>query len=184
MDGCGFLGAKLVLDVFFFGGGGGQIRKKTTTWYPKQPSFNGLMKQPFLCNDLESSNWNNHKKTGCLEFQAKIYQTMQQATSKNIERKKHQDHKQGNEKNALIMFNSSSSLNFGADPISYEIMGETDPIPVFTERFHNTYIRISLEGTIGRPWKLVTMLVSWLITYLRGYTGDIIHLLSTSRTSQ
>ena len=23
----------------------------------------------FLCNDLESSNWNNHKKTGCLEFQ-------------------------------------------------------------------------------------------------------------------
>ena len=72
------------------------------------------------------------------------------ATSKNIERKKHQDHKQGNEKNALIMFNSSSSLNFGADPISYEIMGETDPIPVFTERFHNTYIRISLEGTIGR----------------------------------
>ena len=23
----------------------------------------------FLCNDLESSSWNNHKKTGCLEFQ-------------------------------------------------------------------------------------------------------------------
>ena len=25
----------------------------------------------FLCNDLESSSWNNHKKTGCLEFQGK-----------------------------------------------------------------------------------------------------------------
>jgi len=25
-----------------------------------------------LCNDLESSNWNNHKKTGCLEFQGYV----------------------------------------------------------------------------------------------------------------
>ena len=38
-------------------------------WYPKHMLFNGcLVKQPFLCNDLESSNWNNQKKTGCLEF--------------------------------------------------------------------------------------------------------------------
>ena len=39
---------KTGFGCFFFGGGGGQIRKKTTTWYPKQPSFNGLMKQPFF----------------------------------------------------------------------------------------------------------------------------------------
>ena len=26
----------------------------------------------FVCNDLESSNWNNHKKTGCLEFQGYV----------------------------------------------------------------------------------------------------------------
>ena len=33
------------------------------TWSPKQPFFNRcLVKQPFLCNDLESSSWNNHKK--------------------------------------------------------------------------------------------------------------------------
>ena len=26
-----------------------------------------------LCSDLESFSWNNHKKTGCLEFQVYIY---------------------------------------------------------------------------------------------------------------
>ena len=63
---------------------------------------------------------------------------MQQSNKQTHWKKKHQDHKQGNEKNGLIMFNSVPSLNFGADPISYDIMGETDPIPIFTERFHNT----------------------------------------------
>ena len=33
------------------------------TWDPKQPFFNGcLVKQPFLCNDYDTSHWNNHKK--------------------------------------------------------------------------------------------------------------------------
>ena len=35
-----------------------------------QPIFNGclVISNHFLCNDLESSNWNQHKKTRCLEF--------------------------------------------------------------------------------------------------------------------
>ena len=38
--------------------------ESSPTWYPKQPFFNGWKwwNNQFLCNDLESSNWNNHKK--------------------------------------------------------------------------------------------------------------------------
>ena len=38
--------------------------ESSPTWYPKQAFFNGWKwwNNQFLCNDLESSNWNNHKK--------------------------------------------------------------------------------------------------------------------------
>ena len=32
----------------------------------------GTLNNHFSCNDLESSSWNNHKETGCLEFQVCI----------------------------------------------------------------------------------------------------------------
>ena len=38
----------------------------------------------FLCNDLESSSWNNHKKTGCLEFQVDIFKRRDDVGNVNV----------------------------------------------------------------------------------------------------
>ena len=44
------------------------------TWYPKHPFLMDVWwNNNFSCNDLESSSWNNHKKTGCLEFQVDVF---------------------------------------------------------------------------------------------------------------
>ena len=41
---------------------------------PHNHPLNGclVISNHFLCKDLESSNWNNHKKTGSLEFQVEM----------------------------------------------------------------------------------------------------------------
>ena len=41
-------------------------------------------KNHFPSNGLESSNWNNHKKTGCLEFQANLFFSRFRCKTSNI----------------------------------------------------------------------------------------------------
>ena len=72
--------------TFFFGGEGGQIRKKTTTWYPKQPSFNGLV------TIFYAMIWNHPigttiKKLIVWSSRQKFTKQCNKATSKHTERK-------------------------------------------------------------------------------------------------
>ena len=79
---------KTGFGCFFLGGEAAKSGKKQPPGTLNNHLLMDWWNNHFLCNDLESSNWNNHKKTGCLEFQAKIYQTMQQSNKQKHWKKK------------------------------------------------------------------------------------------------